>query len=82
MKLKSLLKVTVATKIEIIEKREINKNITHLVDYLSDSNEVINCFDDYFKYPCKELLPEYLLEKNVKAIDINEVNKSIYIIIK
>ena len=68
MKLNTLLKTVVATKIEITDNS--NNFKTYKVNYLSEGMTV-NKIDDMFEYhPCKATLPKSILKKDVKYVDI------------
>lgn len=74
MKVKSILKLTTAVKIEITGANFVSHN----VNYLKDTTNIDN-YGNFINYPAVSVLPDFVLNATIDNIDTNSANNALTI---
>ena len=85
MKVKSILKVSSATKVEIIESVKTENGerlISHDVDIIKYKMEAEKVTDTWFKYGHQCLLPKHILDSEVEMISTDSATTALVIYTK
>lgn len=85
MKVKSILKVSSATKIEVIESVKTEngeKLISHDINMIEYKMEAEKMTDSWFKYGHSCLLPKHILNSEVDLISTNSATSALVIYTK
>lgn len=84
MKVSTILKNTISTRIEIIDNEE-NNFYTYYIDYTKmygGTPSGVERWDRYEKHGSPVTIPERVLKRDVNYIDINSVSKALQIRMK
>ncbi len=85
MKVKSILKINSATKVEIIESVKTENGerlISHDIDIVENKMNVEKMTDTWFKYGHQCLLPKHILNSEVELISVNSATNALTIYTK
>ena len=84
MKVSTILKTTISTKIEIIDNED-NNFYRYNIDYTKmygGCASGVERYETHENHGSRVTIPDRILKKEVKYIDINSITKSVQIILK